>query len=60
MLPIKAILNSIKASFSMEGMHATETDEKNITDVLTGKRRLEDVIEEIKQKHVESTEDSIE
>lgn len=45
---------------AMEGMYATEIDEKNITDVLTGKRRLEDVIEEIKQKYVESTEDSIE
>lgn len=36
----------------MEGMYASKTDEKNIIDVLTGNRRLEDVIHEIKEKYM--------
>ena len=36
----------------MEGMYATENDEKNIMDVLTGERSLEDVIKEIKHKYM--------
>ena len=60
MLSVKESLEITKGSFVMEGMYATEIDEKNITDVLTGKCRLEDVIEEIKQKYVDGTEDSVE
>lgn len=52
MLPAKTVLDTTKASFAMEGMYATENDEKNIMDVLTGKRSLEDVIKEIKQRYV--------
>lgn len=59
MLSVKENLEITKASFAMEGMPATQIDEKNIIDVLTGKRRLEDVIEEIKQKYVVDIEDSI-
>ena len=40
----------------MEGMYATENDEKNIMDVLTGRRTLEEVIEEIKQKYLSEQE----
>ena len=50
MLPAQAILDTTKASFAMEGMYATDYDEKNIMDVLTGNRSLEDVIKEIKKK----------
>lgn len=56
MLPAKAVLDTTKASFAMEGMYATETDEKNIMDVLTGKRSLEDVIQEIKRKYMAEKE----
>lgn len=52
MLPAKVVLNTTKASFAMEGMYATKNDEKNIMDVLTGKRSLEDVIQEIKHKYM--------
>ncbi len=52
MIPAKAVLDTTKASFAMERMYATENDEKNIMDVLTGKRSLADVIKEIKHKHI--------
>lgn len=52
MMPVKAVLDTTKASFAMEGLYATENDEKNITDVLTGKRSLEEVIKEIKSKYI--------
>ena len=52
MIPAKAVLDMTKASFAMEGMYATGNDEKNIMDVLTGKRSLEDVIKEIKHKYM--------
>ena len=52
MIPAKAVLDTTKASFAMEGMYATENDEKNIMDVRTGKRSLEDVIKEIKHKYM--------
>ena len=52
MLSEKEILKTTMASFEMEGIYATEIDEKNIIDVLTGKRRLEDVIEGITQKYL--------
>ena len=52
MIPAKAVLDTTKASFAMEGMYSTENDEKNIMDVLTGKRSLEDVIKEIKHKYM--------
>jgi len=51
-LPVQAILDTTKASFAMEGMYATEYDEKNIIDVLTGNRSLEDVLKEIKKKYI--------
>ncbi len=53
MLPAKVILDTTKASFAMEGMYASERDEKNIMDVLTGKRSLEDVINEIRDKYMQ-------
>lgn len=56
MLPNRVILNTTKASFAMEGMYATENDEKNIMDVLTGKRSLEDVLNEIKSKYTTEKE----
>lgn len=56
MLTVKTILNTTKASFAMEGMYATENDEKNIMDVLTGERSLEDVITEIKYKYMTEKE----
>ena len=56
MLPAKAVLETTKASFAMEGMYASENDEKNIMDVLTGKRSLEDVITEIKRKYMAEKE----
>ena len=56
MLPVKTVLNTTKASFAMEGMYATENDEKNIMDVLTGKRSLEEVINEIKSKYMAEKE----
>lgn len=56
MLPLKVVLDTTKASFAMEGMYATENDEQNIMDVLTGTRDLEDVINEIKQKYVAAKE----
>ncbi len=56
MLPVTTVLNTTKASFAMEGMYATENDEKNIMDVLTGKRSLEDVIKEIKCKYMTEKE----
>lgn len=40
----------------MEGMYATEDDEKNIMDVLTGERSMEDIIKEIKQKYMSEKE----
>lgn len=52
MIPAQVISDSIKASFAMEGMYATKKDEKNIMDVLTGKRTLEEVVEEIKKKYL--------
>lgn len=51
MIPIQVISDSTKASFAMEGMYATETDEKNIMDVLTGKRTWQEIVEEIKIKY---------
>lgn len=57
MLSVKENLEITKASFAKEGMLATQIDEKNIIDVLTGKRLLKDVIEEIKNKY---SADSIE
>ena len=51
MLSAETILDITKASFAMEGMYATENDEKNIIDVLTGERSMEDIIKEIKQKY---------
>ena len=56
MLLAEAVLDTTKASFAMEGMYATENDEKNIMDVLTGKRSLEDVITEIKRKYMAEKE----
>ncbi|MBQ8518451.1 MAG: antitoxin VbhA family protein [Agathobacter sp.] len=56
MLPVQAILDTTKASFAMEGMYATEYDEKNITDVLTGNRSLEEVVKEIKSKYISEKE----
>ncbi len=50
-IPARSILNSTKASFAMEGIQATETDEKNIMDVLSGKRNLDDILKEIKLKY---------
>ncbi|MBO5246718.1 MAG: hypothetical protein J6B28_05590 [Eubacterium sp.] len=52
MLPVKAVIDTTKASFAMEGMYATEHDEENIMDVLTGKRSVEEIIKEIKCKYV--------
>ena len=52
MMSPKAVLDTTKASFAMEGMYATEDDKKNIMDVLTGKRGLEEVIKEIKRKYM--------
>ena len=40
----------------MEGMYATENDEKDIMDVLTRKRSLEEVIGEIKHKYMAEKE----
>lgn len=48
------ILDTTKASFAMEGMYATKEDEKNIIDVLMGKRTLDEVISEIKQKYIKN------
>ena len=56
MLQAQAILDTTKASFAMEGMYATDYDEKNIMDVLTGNRSLEDVIKEIKKKYIAEKE----
>ncbi len=56
MIPVQAISDSTKASFAMEGMYATEKDEKNIMDVLTGKRTWQDVVEEIKKKYLAEKE----
>lgn len=56
MLPAQAILDTTKASFAMEGMYATEYDEKNIMDVLTGNRSLEEVVKEIKKKYIAEKE----
>ena len=56
MMSAKAVLDTTKASFAMEGMYASENDEKNIMDVLTGKRSLEDVITEIKRKYMAEKE----
>ncbi|MCM1048542.1 MAG: antitoxin VbhA family protein [Clostridiales bacterium] len=52
MIPFQAISDSTKASFAMEGIYATEKDEKNIIDVLSGKRTCQDVVEEIKKKYL--------
>lgn len=43
------IIRTTKGSFAMEGQYADEVDEKNMMDVLTGRRSLEEVIEEIKR-----------
>lgn len=51
MMPDKAVLDTTKALFAMEGMYATENDEKNIMDVLTGNCTLEEVMTEIKYKY---------
>jgi|InofroStandDraft_1065614.scaffolds.fasta_scaffold05187_8 hypothetical protein len=51
MMSPQAILSTTKGSFAMEGMYASKTDEKNIIDVLTGSRSLEDVINELKEKY---------
>lgn len=56
MLPAQAILDTTKASFAMEGMYATEYDEKNIMDVLTGNRSWEEVVKEIKKKYIAEKE----
>lgn len=56
MMPIQIISDSTKASFAMEGMYATEKDEKNIMDVLTGRRTWQDVVEEIKRKYLTEKE----
>lgn len=56
MIPIQVISDSTKASFAMEGMYATEKDEKNIMDVLTGKRTWQEVVEEIKKKYLAEKE----
>lgn len=48
----QVILDTTKASFAMEGMYATKEDEKNILDVLMGKKTLDEVIAEIKQKYI--------
>lgn len=50
-MQVQEILDTTKGSFVMEGMCATKEDEKNIIDVLTGNRTLEEVIAEIKQKY---------
>lgn len=52
MLSAKAILETTKGTFAMEGLYATESDEKNIMDILTGKRSMEAVIMEIKRKYM--------
>lgn len=56
MIPIQVIADSTKASFAMEGMYATEEDERNIMDVLTGKRTWQEVVEEIKKKYLAEKE----
>ena len=43
------ILTATKGSFAVDGIHASETDEKRILDVLTGSRSLEDVVDEIRK-----------
>ena len=40
--------------FAMEGMYATKEVEKNIIDVLMGKRTLDEVRSEIKQKYIKN------
>lgn len=46
------ILAATKGSFAIEGMYASETDEKHILDVLTGRYSLEAVVDEIRKKHM--------
>lgn len=56
MLSAKAILETTKGSFAMEGLYATESDEKNIKDILSGKRSMEAAIIEIKRKYMAEKE----
>lgn len=51
-MQMQATLDAAKASLAMDGLYVTAEDEQNAKDVLEGKRSLDEVISEIKQKHM--------
>lgn len=53
---IRKEIKSLNASFAMSGMIITEEEEKIASDILSGKRNVEDVIDEITKKAMRKNE----
>lgn len=47
---LEIVYRSAKASLELEGFTLTKEDEKDIKDVLSGKKSKKDLINELKQK----------
>lgn len=51
-MQVQEILDAAKASLAMDGLYVSAEDEQSAKDVLEGKKSLEEVISEIKQKYM--------
>jgi hypothetical protein len=52
MMTVQETIDSVRASFAMEGLEMTQEDERRGEEILTGERSVDDVIAEISLKYV--------
>ena len=52
MMTIENLVESVSASFAMEGLYLSETEKKNGMSILLGEKTADSIIEQIKQKYI--------
>ena len=52
-MTVQETIDSVRASFAMEGLEMTREDERRGEEILTGERTAEDLIAEISMKYVQ-------
>ena len=51
-MTVQETIDSVRASFAMEGLEMTQEDERRGEEILTGERSVDDAIAEISLKYV--------
>lgn len=52
MMTIENLVESVSASFAMEGLYLTDTEKENGKCILLGEKTADSIIEQIKQKYL--------